>query len=217
MINKYFVILILISIPVIFFSQDKNVKSTKFNAEQGTYREEKNNTVFTGRGNAYLEIDGNEIYSNEIEIYSVKDSKGEDKVEKAFFYGNVRIFQEKEQVQIGGERAQYYKDEKKFIVSVNAFYTDAKNEVAVFGDTITNFEIEGITVIQGNTRIYQKELFAKGASVQYIKDDEKMYISGFPTVRNKGSEYSARKIIVDVKNNTYLLKGDLQAEIINEE
>ena len=42
-----------------------------------------------------------------------------------------------------------------------------------------------------------------------------MSISGFPTVRNQGSEYSARKIIVDVENNTFILQGDLSAEILN--
>lgn len=196
-------------------SSEKNV--VIFRADLATYREIKGSNVFFGQGNAFLEIDDNKIYCSEIEIIFYKDDKNEERIKMAKFNKNVRIFNEKDEIQIGGEVAEYYRDEKKFVIRENAFYTDAKEEVAVFGDTIYNYEEEDITIIQGNTRIYQKDILARGAFVKYTKKDKLMSISGFPRVRNQGSEYSARKIIVDIENNTFILQGDLDAEIINTE
>jgi len=65
-------------------------------------------------------------------------------------------------------------------------------------------------------RIFQKEIFAKGAFVKYTRKDKQMEISGFPTVENQGSKYNSKKIIVDVKNNTFILEGGLDATILNE-
>lgn len=196
---------------------DKSKKVVIFKADIASYKEIKGKNAFIGQGNAFLEIDDNKIYCTEIEIYFYKDKDNEEKIDRAVFHKNIRIFNEKDEVQIGGEEAEYYKNEKKFIIRDNAFYTDAKEEVAVFGDTIYNYEEESVTIIQGNTRIYQKDIFAKGAFVKYTKKDKLMSISGFPIVRNQGSEYSARKIIVDIENNTFILQGDLDAEIINSE
>lgn len=195
----------------------KGKRAAGLKSDWGTYSEVRGETVFIGKGNAYLSIDKNEIYCDEIEVFYSKDSNGNDMVERAVFHKSIRIFKEEEEVQIGGEYAEYFKKEKKFIIRDNTFYTDAKNEVAVFGDTIYNYEEEKVTIIQGNARIYQKDIFAKGAFVKYTKRDKLMSISGFPIVRNQGSEYSARKIIVDIDKNTFILQGDLEAEIINDE
>lgn len=196
--------------------ENKN-KVIIFKADIASYQEVKSNNIFKGQGNAFLEIDDYKIHCEEIEIHFYKDEQGQEKVDKAMFYRTIRIFNDKEQIQIGGEEAEYYREEKKFIIRNNAFYTDAEEEVAVFGDTIYNYDEESVTIIQGNTRIYQKDIFAKGAFVKYTKKDKMMSISGFPTVRNQGSEYSARKIIVDIENNTFILQGDLDAEILNQE
>ncbi len=217
---KYCCMLLFFSFSILYAAEPvKKKNDTKkvviFRSDLATYREVHGGNMFLGQGNSYLEIDDNKIYCTDIEIYFYKDEKNEDKIDKAKFLKNVRIFNEKDEVQIGGEAADYYRNEKKFVIRENAFYTDAKEEVAVFGDTIYNYEDESITIIQGNTRIYQKDILATGAFVKYTKKDKLMSISGFPKVRNQGSEYSARKIIVDVENNTFILQGDLDAEIIN--
>jgi lipopolysaccharide export system protein LptA len=198
-----------------YSAPEKTKKVITFKADIASYQEVKSKNVFKGQGNAYLEIDDYKIYCEEIEIHFFKDKNGEDQIEKALFNKTIRIFNDKDQVQIGGEEAEYYREEKKFVIRNNAFYTDSKEEVAVFGDTIYNYDEEKVTIIQGNSRIYQKDIFAKGAFVKYTKSDKQMSISGFPTVRNQGSEYSARKIIVDVEHNTFILQGDLSAEILN--
>jgi lipopolysaccharide assembly outer membrane protein LptD (OstA) len=137
-------------------------------------------------------------------------------VEKAIFKKKIRIFQKKDEIQIGGEYAEYYKKDKNFIIRENTFYIDVKEEVAVFGDSILNYDKEKVAIVQGNVRIYQKEIFAKGAFVKYTRNDKQMEISGFPTIENQGSIYNSKKIIVDVKNNTFLLEGGLDAQILNE-
>jgi len=71
--------------------------------------------------------------------------------------------------------------------------------------------------VQGNARIYQKDIYAKGASVKYTRKDKLMEISGFPTVENQGSTYNAKKIIVNVEANTFYLEGGIDAIILNEE
>ncbi len=43
-----------------------------------------------------------------------------------------------------------------------------------------------------------------------------MEISGFPTVESQGSVYNAKKIVVDVKNNSFVLEGGLDARILSE-
>ena len=213
---KKFIVIICCFITVFLSSApQKNKKVITFKADIASYQEVKAKNVFKGQGNAYLEIDNYKIYCEEIEIHFFKDNSGEEQIEKALFNKTIRIFNDEEKVQIGGDEAEYYREEKKFVIRNNAFYTDSKEEVAVFGDTIYNYDEEKVTIIQGNSRIYQKDIFAKGAFVKYTKSDKQMSISGFPTVRNQGSEYSARKIIVDVENNTFILQGDLSAEILN--
>ena len=68
----------------------------------------------------------------------------------------------------------------------------------------------------GNVRIFKKDIFSKGAFVKYSKRDKLMEISGFPEIDNQGSKYSAKKIIIDVDKNTFLLEGGLEATILNE-
>lgn len=180
-------------------------------SDNGSYDESKK--IFFASGNAHITIDENEIFCSEMEIHLTKD----DNVEKAIFRKNIRIFQDKERVQIGGEYAEYYKKDKQFVIRENSFYVDVEDEVAVFGDSIYNYDKEKIAVVQGNTRIYQKDIFAKGASVKYTRKDKLMEISGFPTVENQGSTYNAKKIIVNIEANTFSLEGGIDAIIINEE
>ncbi len=181
-------------------------------SENGYYRTVTNQKVFVAQGNAYILIDNNEIYCDEIEIFMTSD----DRVEKAIFRRNIRIFQIEDEIEIGGEYAEYIKRDKRFVIRENAFYIDVKEEVAVFGDSIYSYEEEKVAIVQGNVRIFQKDIFARGAFVKYTRTDKRMEISGFPTVESKGSVYSARKIVVDVENNTFILEGGLEAKIINE-
>ena len=203
------VIFILFLINFSFFAK---IEELRISSDNGYYKKVKNQKVFIAEGNAHIFIDDNEIYCNEMEIFLTKDEN----VEKAIFRKNIMIFQDKDKIHIGGEFAEYYKKEKNFVIYENAFYIDVNEEVAVFGDSIYNYDKEDIAVIQGNVRIFQKEIFAKGAFVKYTKNDKLMEISGFPSIENQGSEYSAKKIVIDVENNSFLLEGGLEATILNE-
>ena len=197
---------------LINFSFFAKIEELRISSDNGYYKKVKNQKVFIAEGNAHIFIDDNEIYCNEMEIFLTKDEN----VEKAIFRKNIMIFQDKDKIHIGGEFAEYYKKEKNFVIYENAFYIDVNEEVAVFGDSIYNYDKEDIAVIQGNVRIFQKEIFAKGAFVKYTKNDKLMEISGFPSIENQGSEYSAKKIVIDVENNSFLLEGGLEATILNE-
>ncbi|MCG8570554.1 MAG: hypothetical protein MJB14_10480 [Spirochaetes bacterium] len=188
-----------------------DLKELKIKGDQAFYKETQK--IFITIGNSYMEIDNNIIYCDEMEVYLTKD----DNVKVAIFRRNIRIFKEEDQVQIGGEYAEYYKEKKMFIIRENAFYIDEKDEVAVFGDSIYNYEKEELAIIQGNTRVLQKDIFATGAFVKYTKQDKLMEISGFPKVKNQGSEYRAKKIIVDVDKNTFNMEGGIEAEIYGDE
>ncbi len=200
---------ILLTSTISLFSK---VDELILDSEHGYYKESNNQKIFIATGNARALIDNNEIFCEEMEIYLNKD----DSVDKAIFKRKIRIFQEADQIQIGGEYAEYYKKDKIFFIKENAFYIDVNEEVAVFGDSIQNHDTEQLAIVQGNVRIFQKDIFAKGAFVKYTRQDKQMEISGFPTVENQGSQYSAKKIIVDVRNNTFGLEGGLSATILNE-
>ena len=188
------------------------IEELKLSSDHGYYKKVNNQKIFIAEGNAHIIIDDNEVYCNEIEIYLTNNEN----VEKAIFKKNIIIFQEKDKIHIGGEFAEYFKKDKNFVIHENAFYIDVDEEVAVFGDSIYNYDKEEIAIIQGNVRIFQKDIFAKGAFVKYTRNDKLMEISGFPSIENQGSEYSAKKIIIDVENNTFLLEGGLEATILNE-
>ena len=206
--NKRLLIIILTFVTAAAFAK---MDELNLSSDNGSYNDSKK--IFYAQGNAHITIDENEIYCSEMEIHLTKD----DNVEKAIFRKNIRIFQDKEKVQIGGEYAEYFKKDKQFVIRENSFYVDVEDEVAVFGDSIYNYDKEKIAIVQGNTRIYQKEIFAKGASVKYTRKDKLMEISGFPTVENQGSTYNAKKIIVNIEANTFSLEGGIDAVIINED
>lgn len=207
--TKIVIILFLFLTP--FYTHAK-IEELNLNSDTGCYKKINNQKVFVAQGNAHIIIDDNEVYCDEIEIYLTDDEN----VEKTIFKKNIIIFQENDQIQIGGEYAEYYKKEKQFIIRENAFYIDVEEEVAVFGDSIYNYEKEDVAIIQGNVRIYQKDIISKGAFVKYTKKDKLMEISGFPTIDNQGSEYNAKKIIIDIENNTFSLEGGVDAKILNE-
>jgi lipopolysaccharide export system protein LptA len=204
----------IVIIVIIFISSSlyAKIEELNLNSDYGYYKKINNQKVFIAQGNARINIDNNEVFCEEIEIYLTKD----DNVDKAIFKKKIIIFQEKEKIQIGGEYAEYMKTEKQFVIQENAFYIDINEEVAIFGDSIYNYEKEEIAIIQGNVRIFQKDIYSTGAFVKYTKKDKKMEISGFPSIENQGSTYNAKKIIIDVQNNTFLLEGGLEATILNE-
>lgn len=188
------------------------IEELNLKSDYGYYKEVNKQKIFYAIGNAHITIDNNEVFCGEIEIYLTNDEN----IDKAIFKNKIVIFQEKDKIQIGGEYAEYIKKEKQFIIRENAFYIDAKEEVAVFGDSIYNYEKEEIAIIQGNVRIYQKEMQSTGAFVKYTKKDKLMEISGFPEINNQGSVYRAKKIIIDVDKNSFLLEGGLDAVILTE-
>jgi lipopolysaccharide export system protein LptA len=210
MINKYCFISIFILVNMVLSAKTEQLN---LQSDHGFYKEVNNQKIFMAQGNAHILIDKNDIFCEEMEIYLNKD----DTVDKAIFKKKIRIFQDNDEIQIGGEYAEYYKKDKIFSIRENTFYIDVKEEVAVFGDSIQNYDKEKVAIVQGNVRIFQKEIFAKGAFVKYTRNDKQMEISGFPTIENQGSEYSAKKIFVDVDNSTFILEGGLQASILNEE
>src|SRR4030042_787737 len=178
--KKYIFLIIFFLLIIVNNSFYGKIEELKLNSDHGYYKKVNNQKIFIAEGNAHIIIDDNEVYCNEIEIYLTNNEN----VEKAIFKKNIVIFQEKDKIHIGGEFAEYYKNDKNFIIHENAFYIDVEEEVAVFGDSIYNYDKEEIAIIQGNVRIFKKDIFSKGAFVKYSKRDKLMEISGFPTIEN---------------------------------
>ncbi|HNZ26673.1 MAG TPA: LptA/OstA family protein [Spirochaetota bacterium] len=146
--SKFLKIIVILFISAA--SLNAKIDELNLKSDHGSYNEAKK--IFFAQGNAHIIIDNNEIFCDEMEIHLTKD----DNVEKAIFKRNIRIFQEKEKIQIGGEYAEYYKKDKQFVIRDNAFYADVEEEVAVFGDSIYNYDKEKIAIVQGNARISKR-------------------------------------------------------------
>jgi len=123
--NSLLLFLLFIFINIQLFSK---IEELNLKSENGSYKELNNQKIFIAQGNAHIIIDNNEIFADEMEIYLNKD----DTVEKAIFKKKIRIFQIKEEVQIGGEYAEYYKKDKIFLIRENTFYIDEKEEEACY-------------------------------------------------------------------------------------
>jgi len=108
---KIAIFILLITIPL-----SAKVDELILESEHGYYKESTSQKIFIATGNARALIDNNEIFCEEMEIYLNKD----DSVDKAIFKRKIRIFKEADEIQIGGEYAEYYKKDKIFFIKENS-------------------------------------------------------------------------------------------------
>ncbi len=166
--------------------------------------EGKERTVLTG--NAEVQTEDNLIRADRIELY------GED-FRYVICEGNVRIVNEKKGIDITCEQLFYNRQEKVVRVRGKVVMLDKKNEVVVKGGFLENWEESDETVVQIGVRILKEDLVCRAEYVRYLRNEEKLELSGMPVVNWKGDEYRALKIYIDLNTDTIRLEGDIRGKV----
>ncbi|MBN1411450.1 MAG: organic solvent tolerance protein OstA [Spirochaetales bacterium] len=168
----------------------------------------KERTVLTG--NAQFQSEDSFIKADKIELYG-----------KDFKYlrceGGIRLVNNKEEIEVSSEKVFYNRKEKFLRVQGNAVMEDKKNEVIVKGGIIENWEEKKLAIIQTGVRILKKDMVCRAEFARYLRDDERLELSGLPVVIWKGDEYKAIKIYVNLKTDEILLEGNVKGEVLWED
>ena len=90
---------------------------------------------------------------------------------------------------------------------------DKKNEVVVKGGFLENWEESDETVVQIGVRILKEDLVCRAEYARYLRNEEKLELSGMPVVNWKGDEYRALKIFIDLNTDTIRLEGDIRGKV----
>lgn len=164
----------------------------------------KERTILTG--NAEVQTEDNLIRADRVELY------GEE-----FRYvtceGNVRIVNEQKGIDVTCEQLFYNRQEKVVRVRGKVVMLDKKNEVVVKGGFLENWEESDETVVQIGVRILKEDLVCRAEYARYLRNEEKLELSGMPVVNWKGDEYRARKIFIDLNTDTIRLEGDIRGKV----
>ena len=168
----------------------------------------KERTILTG--NAELISEDNFIQANLIELF------GED-FRYAFCTGNVRIINIKKGIEVTCQKLFYDRTLKISRIQGNAVMIDIKNEIVVKGGFIESRDEPEISIIQIGVRILKEDMVCRSENARYLRDEDKLELSGMPIVHWKGDEYRASKIYIDLEKDEIRLEGDVKGEIISEE
>ena len=164
----------------------------------------KERTILTG--NAEVQTEDNLIRADRVELY------GEE-----FRYvtceGNVRIVNEQKGIDVTCEQLFYNRQEKVVRVRGKVVMLDKKNEVVVKGGFLENWEESDETVVQIGVRILKEDLVCRAEYARYLRNEEKLELSGMPVVNWKGDEYRALKIFIDLNTDTIRLEGDIRGKV----
>jgi len=164
----------------------------------------KERTILTG--NAEVQTEDNLIKAERMELY------GED-----FRYvncsGDVRIINEQKGIEVTCEQMFYNRQEKVVRVRGSVVMLDKKNEVVVKGGFLENWEDSDETVVQIGVRILKTDLVCRAEYGRYLRNEDKLELSGMPVVNWKGDEYRALKIYIDLNTDTIRLEGDIRGRV----
>ena len=164
----------------------------------------KERTILTG--NAEVQTEDNLIRADRVELF------GEE-----FRYvtceGSVRIVNEQKGIEVTCEQLFYNRQEKVVRVRGKVIMLDKKNEVVVKGGFLENWEESDETVVQIGVRILKEDLVCRAEYARYLRNEEKLELSGMPVVNWKGDEYRALKIFIDLNTDTIRLEGDIRGKV----
>jgi lipopolysaccharide export system protein LptA len=164
----------------------------------------KERTILTG--NAEVQTEDNLIRADRVELYG-------DEFRYVTCEGNVRIVNEQKGIDVTCEQLFYNRQEKVVRVRGKVVMLDKKNEVVVKGGFLENWEESDETVVQIGVRILKEDLVCRAEYARYLRNEEKLELSGMPVVNWKGDEYRARKIFIDLNTDTIRLEGDIRGKV----
>ncbi len=161
-------------------------------------------------GNAEVQSEDNIIQADRMELYG-----------EGFRYvaceGNVQVENEQKGIELTCDELFYNRHEKLVRVRGNVIMLDKKNEVVVKGGFLENWEQSDETVVQIGVRILKEDLVCRAEFARYLRNEEKLELSGMPVVNWKGDEYRALKIYLDLDTETIRLEGDIRGKVTSEQ
>jgi lipopolysaccharide export system protein LptA len=168
----------------------------------------KERTILTG--GAEVQTEENLIRAGRMELY------GSD-----FRYiscrDDVQVINEKKELEASCAELFYDRREKVVRMSGNVVMLDKKNEIVVKGAFLESWENTDEAVAQIGVRILKKDLVCRSEFARYLRQEEKLELSGMPVVDWKGDEYRALKIFVDLKADSIRLEGEIRGRVTTEE
>ncbi len=157
-------------------------------------------------GNAKVQSEDNNIEADHVELY------GED-YRFVRCKGRVNIINKKKGIELSAHELFYDRHDKVVRVNGKVVMIDKKNEIVVKGSFLEYWEDREETIIQIGVRILKEDLVCRSEFARYLRDEEKLELSGVPVVNWKGDEYRALKIFVDLKQDTIRLEGDIRGKV----
>ena len=62
-------------------------------------------------------------------------------------------------------------------------------------------------------RVLKPDLVCRSEYARYLREEERLELSGMPVVNWKGDEYRALKITIDLDKDTIRLEGDIRGKV----
>ena len=206
-IQRIIPVLFLFAFSIFLFSEEDTITFTGNNMKTILARG-KERTILSG--NAELNTKDNYISADSIELYG-KDYN------YIYCTGNIHVINKEKNVEIWSEKLFYNREENMIRFQENAVMEDKENEIVVKGGLIENWEDNDTTIIQIGVRILKKDMVCRSEFARYLREEERLELSGMPRVIRDGDEYKALKIFIDLKNDEIHLEGNVKGEVFWEE
>lgn len=161
-------------------------------------------------GMAQLTSKDNFISADSIELYGKDFSY-------IFCTGNVHVINREKNIEVWSGKLFYNRDKNIIRFQENAVMEDKENEIVVKGGLIETWEDDEITIIQIGVRILKKDMVCRSEFARYLRNEDRLELSGMPRVIWKGDEYKALKIFIDLEKDEIHLEGNVKGEVFWEE
>ncbi|MBN1836017.1 MAG: hypothetical protein JW820_09220 [Spirochaetales bacterium] len=160
-------------------------------------------------GNAEVVTGENRIRADRMELYGAN-----------FRYirceGEVAVLNEEKGIELSCRELFYDREDKIIRVSGNVIMLDKKNELVVKGGFLQNWEDREETIVQIGVRVLKTDLVCRAEYARYLREEERLELSGMPLVDWKGDEYRALRISIDLERETIRLEGDIHGKVTAE-
>ena len=179
-----------------------------------------NQRTILAEGKEYMSLsDGAEIRSGSIRISADEiEASGAD-FRYVFCTGDVRVFDEERGIRL--QSTNLFFDRELEITRIDGYteMQDLKNEVVVKGGFFEFYGEEETAIIQIGVRILKvtedTELTCRAEYARYERETETLELTGVPRVTRNKDEYSASRIIINLKTDEILLEEGVRGSIVD--
>ena len=163
-------------------------------------------TVLTG--NAEVQSDNLLLRADRIEIHG-DDNRFIDCI------GLVRGFDDEKEIYFQTDRLRYDRTFKIARLEGNSTLEDRKNELVARARFIEYDEDREIAVLQISVRLFKDNLICRSEHAVYNRDEQTLFLSGFPVVYKNDDEFRADRITVDLETDDVFMEGDVRGSLRN--